>query len=309
MVLGGIIAGAIAISELGKNISEIVKNFFECVEIEKRIKREETLARTTTYIEENKNKLSVKVSYTVLEIKRTVEQKARLSGSRPTLLASKDLIKDNSCHWALWAIQSLSVKAFDEKTENVVDLLSKYISDSVVIITTEHSRMESSIYFYILNIVPSNDEKCYVLKIRMEHNTTIEDIYHQFSVVISPVINQTANIFYKYRESISVTKDRLELEIRILDKMGFSNLDITQLSDGYGIDLPLANVIVRKDIISALGDTPISVMIKFPSSFPKNKPLIVLRSKNNHTNVDLDVDWNSNYTIGHIVRALQEKRD
>ena len=304
MALGWIIAGAISISELGKNISEIVKNFFECVEIGKRIKREETLARPAIYIEENKNKLSVSVSYLVFDITRSVERESLLLHHNPTLIVSKDIINDNNCAMALRSAPKSPFNILDENADDISNLLSKYASDSVVIVNTEHCNTESFLYFYMLNIVPSNDDRCYVLKIKIEHHSVWADVYRQFATVISQVITQTSSVFYRYREPVSNFSDRLELEIRTLGRMGFNNIEINQISDGYGIVLPLANV--RKDIVSDIGTMPSSVMIKIPYSYPSTKPLVVLNSINGHTNVDLDVVWNANYTIGHILKALKE---
>ena len=297
----------VAISEFGKNISKIVKNFFECVEISKRIKSE-VILQSTTYGEDNMPKFNVSTSWFILELQQQIKNNSMTPNCKPIVLLSNSLSSDNNCLYAVNSIQNILIDTFNDKKESINDLLSKYISDNVVIIDTDIKKRKSSILFYMLNIIPSNDNKCYVLKFEIDYNERKHSAYSQFALIMSHVIMEMVIIFKKYRNPIHRYIDRLELEARILNNMGYHEVEIMKVSDGYGIELSLVRAdgsILSFNEINQHNLAPLKAIIELPHNYPKEKPLVLLKFDDSYTEVKLEIDWHANYTIGHIIKAIE----
>ena len=288
----------VPVSELVKNISETVKNFFECVEIGKRIKAEQKIRSTTAYVDERAaTRFAVTVTCYTIELQGSGNRKPLLPNNSPAIYLSQDIYSNNGCAWAAGNVANISVEAYNERYTPTKEMLLKHAADSVIIVEADYSRTVTNLLFYMMNIVPCNDDKCYVLKFRIEHEANA-DMFSRFAPILSSVLSEASRVFQKYRETVFRNQNRLELDARILSNMGYSNVEIRQVSDGFGLELPLSS--------RSYGITP-RLVIKLPYDYPRVKPLVLLKDNDTYTPIDLNVDWNPNYTIGHIVRAISEK--
>lgn len=296
----------VGISEFAKNISETVKNFFECVEIAKRMKNES--ASSSIKVEDNGHAFkSSSRSFTIPVCRRRGDRNYFPDVNKPHLIVSsktQDILRRISrgpYFSERCAIETVNVE--DSETET---MLSNFASDSIVLVDLRREKKTITVQFYILNIVPSCDDICYVIQFSM-HNCELDDSSAAYlEPIFNAVIDQTLKVFYKFRKPLRGDNyDRLELELRVLHRLGY-DLEFEETKKGYVCSFTIPSL--SSEAMEMIGASSAQVDMILPFTYPKSPPSVKILSPNGKTKeVDLEESWNANYTLGHIIRALQEE--
>lgn len=295
----------VGISEFVKNISETVKIFFECVEIAKRMKNES--ARSSIKVEDNGHAfMSSSRSFTIPVCRRRGDRNYFPNVNKPHLIVSaktQDILGiSRGPHFSEYcAIETVNVENSETET-----MLSNFASDSIVLVDLRQEKKTITVQFYILNIVPSCDDICYVIQFSM-HNCELDDSSAAYlKLIFDVVIEQTLEVFYKFREPLRGDNyDRLELELRVLNRLGYDP-EFEETKKGYACSFVIPSL--NSEAMEMMGSSSALVDTILPFSFPQSLPIVKLLSPNGKTKeIDLKDAWNANYTLGHIIRALQEE--
>lgn len=295
----------VGISEFVKNISETVKNFFECVEIAKRMKNESV--GSSIKVEDNGHAFkSSSRSFTIPVCRRRGDRNFFPDVNKPHLIVSsktQDIlgISRGPYFSEYCAIETVNVE--DSETET---MLSNFASDSIVLVDLRQEKKTITVQFYILNIVPSCDDICYVIQFSM-HNCELDDSSAAYlKLIFNVVIDQTLEVFYKFRKPLRGDNyDRLELELRVLHRLGYDP-EFEETKKGYVCSFTIPSL--GSAAMEMIGASSAQVDMILPFSYPQSLPSVKILSPNGKTKeVDPEGPWNANYTLGHIIRALQEE--
>ena len=307
----GIIAGffsgvnIIGLSEFVKNISETVKHFFECVEIAKRMKNENT--SSSINVEGNGEPFrSSSRSFTIPVCRRRGDRNYFPDVNKPHMIVSaktQDIlgISRRSLISEYCVIETVNVENSEIET-----MLSSFASDSIILVDLRQEKKTITVQFYILNIVPSCDNLCYVIQFSM-HNCELDATSTAYlKLIFYEVIDQTLEVFYKFRKPLRGDNyDRLELELRVLHRLGYDP-EFNETKIGYACSFMIPSL--SSEAMEMIGASSALFYAILPFSFPQSPPIVKISPPNGKMkDVVPDLVWNANYTLGHIIRALQEE--
>lgn len=299
-------AGIVGISEFAKNISETVKHFFECVEIAKRMKKS-SISSSSLKVEDNGHSFKSSYRCFYIPVTRNRGDNGLFSkDNKPHLLVSPKTQEILGLNFLSRFSDYFPMEAIQFENNKITPLLSRFASDSIVLVDITPEKNSILIQFYVINIIPSCDNLCYSIQFSL-HNCVL-DAYTiaQLKVIFSEVLEQAGGAFYKYRQDLTGDHyDRLELELRVLHRLGYDP-EFTETSIGYACSIELRSLCL--DARKMVGSTSATLYVILPFSFPQQAPVLRISPPNGPTKkVIPDAVWNANYTVGHIVRALQEE--
>lgn len=195
-------------------------------------------------------------------------------------------------------IHGFSFQRFDNGAK-IRKILADYAADSLILFSVEKAWNKTTLYSYILNIVPSHEGICYQFSFSFKGESKTGFIDDQIFSIMQLLLDHLSLTYYRLREEIAIKPDRLILELQILKCMGY-DVELKETRNGYGMQLPFTTV--SSNVLEYMQGIPDYVLIGISNHYPKEKPTIVL--KRNSIWKKVDVDWCNNYTLGHIMRAL-----
>lgn len=235
-----------------------------------------------------KSEKSVSISGDAVNLK---EKKCEKRTCERILLYISDIIDNEKCQNTTLQKYNITKNFFhDDKNLNQrSSVISKHSKDSIIVIRTKYEKKVLNLQLELLNIVPGNDDICYVLSCSAECSSKCKDkILNEF---INEAIKQIIQIYEKYQQTVDKNRERLELEARILVKMGYKDIIYKQVKMGYGLEIQL-------------GDK--KLMIGIPQEYPKIAPTVILLYENSYRKVDFGSEWEPFFTIAHIVKAIEK---
>ena len=287
----------ITITELIGNLTGIVDNVFSIMSSygEKADHRLED----TQYIRVDGKTYYISSSYNSFFNFRQFGHLPNFDGRCPALFVPKELYYDSS-YSSLLHNYHCKIITYGQAQE-IKTILSNYAADSIMIISFEKRRKKTRLIWYLLNIVPSHDGICHQIVFNYYGKSGTNFIKDQIMFLTQKIMDLVSETFTKYRIQISKSQDRLILELQILYNMGY-DVELKETRNGYGFEIPLP--VASNSVIKYMGGVPDSVTIGITMKYPLEEPLIVLKRNTIFKKVDLD--WNENFTIGHVIRALKE---
>lgn len=181
----------------------------------------------------------------------------------------------------------------NEPLKQISSVISDHPDDSLIVVRNDNRNNQFNLQIEMINLVPGNDNLCYRVICKGEGNLKKDDYKTVVQNLLNEVITEIIKTYKKYQQTVSESFDRLELEAKILLKMGYPNLIFKPVRMGYGLEILQGK---RK------------LLIGIPREYPKKPPTVALLQDDYYREVEFQDNWESLLTLGHIVRALEEKR-
>ncbi len=292
----------VELSEFAKNCSEIIKHFFECIEIADRIKRERKKMR----INDKENCLEVTCCCQYKKVIRP-RGKERIFAKepKPVLLISPGTESVLRLNHLLSLTESFKVQQLKDDYGDIDNVLESYSSDSMVAMQLMCDSRRTKLVFHTLNLVPSSDDHCYSIQFSFNNSIDKVEVVEIIRRISTEVLTQAASVYQRYRHPLALSYDRLTLELRVLHRLGFDP-EFSETDDGFYCDLILSTL--SNEAKELVGRNSAMINIALPQNYPKEAPIIRMVGANNVAHIiEAKQIWNDNLTLGHIVRALQEE--
>lgn len=273
-------------------ISDIIKCFNEGLGILFKFNehydswKEKRLIKKENQISLYCNLIDIMTDQKVLRCKETAFNSVLLYMSDP-------LYDMEFCKNKLLKEYNLNVKHFKDEKElkQLSSVILEHPKDSIIVIRNNYRKKGLTLQFEMLNIVPGNDNLCYTMTCKSKCNLRNGDYKRIANELLESVIIEIMQTYQKYQQTVVKSMNRLELEARILTRMGYTDFIFKQIDMGYGLEIKLEN---RKLILG------------IPYDYPQKPPTVVLLCNGSYKEVKFGNNWETLFTIGHIVTAIEE---
>lgn len=296
------VAKVLDIVEIGKNVTELVKNIIECME---QIRKMKPVQNPRTIIQEQTDadhKVRICSSIVKVDCQKVGIQMSRQWKTEPnqlTILLSDNLWREKVFDNFPLDCTDVKILKFGKAKERawiLQELMCGQNMDSVTIISYEEQGHNCCLNFDILNLIPGNDDRCFRMEFAADRDRGFEVQSVLFVNMVREITMELIGAYKRYRKPVYMDMNRITLEAKILDTMGYRPVEFEKMESGYGLRI-------------SLGTDNESVLIILRNDYPKSKPEVVIKNFDVYVQVIIDTEWNNNYTVGHIVKALEERME
>lgn len=235
---------------------------------------------------------AVSINYDAINIRSCkVLPKSKSTDDNILVYMSRQLFNIESCRNRVMQSTNIRVEPFcdDKKLEEFSSVMLEHQKESMIVIRNEYKNSSLTLQLDMLNIVPGNDDICYRISYKAKCGL-IENNYKDIATsLLENVVAEIIKTYRKYQQTVGISRERLELEARILNQMGYTDIIFKQVKMGYGIEIQSG----RKKFI-----------IGIPFNYPKEAPTVVQIDDHSYRQIEFESDWEPFLTIGHIVKAI-----
>lgn len=238
-----------------------------------------------------KNSLN-SIDYDIINIKpKQVLPKPKSSNDNISVYMSEPLFNIESCRNSIVQTRNISIEPFydDKRLNELSSVMLTHQRDSIIVIRNNYNAKLLTIQLDMLNIVPGNDDICYRISYKIKCDLKENNYKEITTSLLQNVISEIIKTYHKYQQTVRTCLDRLELEARILNQMGYTNVTYQQVEMGYGLFMHSGT----KEFI-----------IGIPLEYPRKAPTIVEMHGDSYRQIEFENTWEPFLTIGHIVKAI-----